>query len=283
MNMDISDIITGEHIQQLADVYIGNMDDFYWNPVITVQREKHKYLSDFYSGEPYNNPHLVFCYGHVVPKLADYLQLFQNPFVLISHNSDENIQDTASTQRILACDQVIRWYAQNICLLTSEHPKLTMLPIGIANAQWPHGNLEQLVDVITQNADTPKTKAIYMSFNPSTNLHSRVKCYESLCKRIPFLPLVNFSDNLWRMVEYKYCICPEGNGADTHRMWEALYLGVVPILIENNFSVNLRVAGFPCILVTSWAEWDPHSLDLARDFTGDFARVRPKLLLRNVL
>jgi hypothetical protein len=29
---------------------------------------------------------------------------------------------------------------------------------------------------------------------------------------------------------YKYVICPRGNGIDTHRVWEALYLGVVPVV-----------------------------------------------------
>jgi hypothetical protein len=33
-----------------------------------------------------------------------------------------------------------------------------------------------------------------------------------------------------RLSEYKFWICPRGNGLDTHRAWEALYVGAVPII-----------------------------------------------------
>ena len=32
---------------------------------------------------------------------------------------------------------------------------------------------------------------------------------------------------------YKFAICPEGNGVDCHRIWECIYLGVVPIIIDS--------------------------------------------------
>jgi hypothetical protein len=38
------DIITGERIQELADVYIGHREDFEFNPRIREQSEKHVYL-----------------------------------------------------------------------------------------------------------------------------------------------------------------------------------------------------------------------------------------------
>ena len=33
---------------------------------------------------------------------------------------------------------------------------------------------------------------------------------------------------------YKFAICPEGNGVDTHRLWEALYFTCVPIVIKHH-------------------------------------------------
>ena len=275
--MNEDEIITGERLQELADVYIGNMADFMWNPRIMNQPQKHKYISDFRLGTEYDNPRHVFCYSFLVPELANYIHLFKNPFVLITHNSDANIGDTDYVRKILQCDRLIRWFSQNVCIyLNKFDDKLCMLPIGLANSQWSHGNISELMNVMTQK--NPKTKHIYMSFKASTNYSERQLCYEALQYKIPFLPLVNFQDNLRRMAEYKYCICPDGNGADTHRIWEALYLGVVPILTESTFSNNLRRLGFPCILVESWEKLDCENIDM----NVDFCKVRSLLSMYQI-
>lgn len=258
------EIITGERIQNLADVYIGNTEDFCWNPTISIQTHKHKYFMDFFDGNEYDNPKTVFCYSYLINKLAKYIHLFKNPFILISHNSDENIVDNLSIRKILDSDRVIRLYSQNICIHLSEHPKLHFLPIGIANSQWPHGNLPQLSEIMSK--DIPKTQQIYMSFDLNTNLSHRKPCYDALYQKIPFLPFVDFNQNIQRLAEYMYCICPNGNGVDTHRLWEALYLKVVPIMLKNDFSKNIQSLGYPCVLVDSWETWDPNSLAMDNEF-----------------
>ena len=32
-----------------------------------------------------------------------------------------------------------------------------------------------------------------------------------------------------------FCACPKGNGVDTYRFWEALYLGTIPIVDYGKF------------------------------------------------
>ena len=51
-------IITGERIQQIADIYLGDMSDFNFNPFISTQYDKHV---DIFSiqGE-YNNPKIIY-------------------------------------------------------------------------------------------------------------------------------------------------------------------------------------------------------------------------------
>jgi hypothetical protein len=84
------------------------------------------------------------------------------------------------------------------------------------------------------------------------------------------------------MAEYTYCICPNGNGVDTHRMWEALYLNVVPILLENEFSKNIRTMGYPCILVESWETWNPDLLEKNRDYSSEFASAQSLLSMNRI-
>ena len=49
-----------------------------------------------------------------------------------------------------------------------------------------------------------------------------------------------YKEYLEELAQYRYCLCVRGNGLDTHRFWEALYLGVIPIVI-NNEHTNSKV------------------------------------------
>ena len=46
--------------------------------------------------------------------------------------------------------------------------------------------------------------------------------------------------------------CPAGNGLDTHRIWESLFLGSVPIILQKDAFSALE--GWPVLTVKSWQE-----------------------------
>jgi hypothetical protein len=53
------------------------------------------------------------------------------------------------------------------------------------------------------------------------------------------------------MKKSRFIPCPAGNGLDTHRVWEAIYLGAVPVIIESEFCGD---ATWPVIVVKNWSE-----------------------------
>jgi hypothetical protein len=63
-------------------------------------------------------------------------------------------------------------------------------------------------------------------------------------------------DNLLRLNDYEFCICPEGNGADTHRLWECLYLKVVPIVVNSQFTKLLIKYNIPMVIIEKWDDFD---------------------------
>ena len=85
------DIISGEKLQELCDIYIGHNEDFMYNP--RISRQMHKHLPIQSITFPYNNPPLVFCYSHRLEEFEKVIHTFQNKFVLLSHNSDYNISE----------------------------------------------------------------------------------------------------------------------------------------------------------------------------------------------
>jgi hypothetical protein len=103
-----------------------------------------------------------------------------------------------------------------------------------------------------------------MSFNINTNKKERKPCYDILSKKIQFLNDVDSLKNFDRMSKYQYCICPDGNGVDTHRFWEAIYLKLVPIVIRNSF-YNMLENKVPMVILNRWEEFD---LDKLPDYNS---------------
>jgi len=239
-------LVTGELIQECADVYIGTIGDFVYNPYITCQTHKHLVLSDLYGMSSYANPPIVFCYSSLIKQLSAIIHIFENAFTLITHNGDANVEDVYYVNSILNTPNLRKWYAQNV---NYSHGKLAPLPIGIANRMWPHGDFSVI--------ESPKINNIYMSFDLNTSPKKRSECLNALRDKVPFLPFVEPTENIARLAQYKYCVCPEGNGLDTHRLWEALYLRVVPIMLKSRH-VELLIDAylFPVILLDSWQDLD---------------------------
>ena len=52
----------------------------------------------------------------------------------------------------------------------------------------------------------------------------------------------------------KYTLCPVGAGFATHRFYEALYLGSIPIVTRTNTPFDKIYKVFPCLVVNDWSE-----------------------------
>lgn len=247
--MMMNEIITGEKIQQLCDIYIGKENDFQYNPLISYQSNKHLNIDSIH--KPFDNPKYIFCYSHLINELSTKINYFNNKFILITHNSDQNIEDIEPIHTILNCENLIQWYAQNLLF---EHYKLNLIPIGIANSMWEHGNLTPFSDINLINNLSDKSKFIYFNFNIHTNINKREPCYENLKTHIIWLNTIHSVENLYRLKEYQFCICPEGNGVDTHRLWECLYLKVVPIVINSPFTQILKKYNVPMVILEKWED-----------------------------
>jgi hypothetical protein len=246
--MEPSEFINGERFQELADMYLGTADDFLYNPRIFEQMEKHQILEDIDSD--FDNPPILFLYAHLLKSFEQKIKFFANPFTLITHNSDYNLTNSDPVvQKILESDNLVCWWGQNLCFI---HPKMRFLPIGLANTMWDHGKIENFMGV-----STDKTEDIYFNFNIYTNREKRELCYNVLKPQLPFLPMLPVDQNINRLAKYKWCICPEGNGVDTHRLWEAMYLGCVPIVLKSPFIDTLMhyTGGeLPIYVVDAWSD-----------------------------
>jgi len=241
-------IISGERIQQICNVYCGTEKgeyDLQRNPLIRNQPEKHLHIDMLES--VWDNPSLIFCYSNVLHIFMKKLIYLKNPFTLVSHNEDTNITD--EFKDILDCPLLIHWFAQNTMII---HNKLTMIPIGIANSMWTHGN----VDILASIQSTEKKDECYFYFSLHTNSKKREECKNILeYKGLVFGSSIEYRAYLEKLASCKFAICPEGNGIDCHRTWECYYLGVIPVLLESVFTIELQKK-MPCILLEHWDDFN---------------------------
>ena len=264
----MANIVTGEKIQQLCDIYLGLDGDFFFNPNIGIETTKHIYLNNI--NNPINNPYRIFCYSHHINLLSQKIHLFKNKFILVTHNSDGEIRETPEIFTILNCDKMLKWFGQNMCF---QHPKLHFLPIGLANSQWRHGNLSLFNDANFKNQIANKINKcnnIYFNFKISTNIEKRQICYDVLINKLEWLNTIYPTPNMIRLSRYKFCICPEGHGVDSHRLWECLNLNVVPIVIKSEFTNILLNQNIPLVVLDKWDDLDINSLNYNDyDFESD--------------
>jgi hypothetical protein len=246
-------IITGEKIQSLADITLvtnkiknfhKNFDNFITNYIIldlnkNISNEELKKI---------NNSKSIFIYSHLLPYFFEHIyDKLDNSFILLSHNSDDSVD--IKYLKYLNQNKILKWYAQNINI---SHPKLVALPIGIANSQWKHGELNTLEHTINKNI--AKTKLLYLNFKINTNRNVRKSVYE-LFKNKKFITVNNnlsYKKYLEELASHKFCIVPPGNGLDCHRTWECLYLGVIPIVFD--CIMNQQFSHLPILIVDNWNE-----------------------------
>lgn len=155
---------------------------------------------------------------------------------IYSCNSDENIDEKYLPY--LENRNLNKLYAQN---LNIQDSKVILLPIGIANKQWSHGNKEVLYKKMVETYKYKKTKDVYINFNEKTfNYRREIKKF--LIENDFEIANSNksFSNYIEELSKHRYSLVPRGNGLDTHRFWECVYLGVIPIVICNEFTNNFN-------------------------------------------
>jgi len=187
----------------------------------------------------------------------------QNHFKLISGNSDYQIGlNNNSYLKILNSEKLIKWACTNPPEIYNE--KIIPLPIGFQEKERQGGNQELLRS--KRENRTPfehkKDKALLPHHTLNTN-PGRKKLFDSL-QSLEFVETqpsrLSFPEYLNKVNEYKYVICLEGSGPDTHRNYECLLMESIPINIKNTIKKVFDYHGLPGVFLDDWRELDLKNL-----------------------
>ena len=135
------------------------------------------------------------------------------------------------------------------------------IPLGLGNTGESHihnicGNKEVIIE--TMNQDIQKTFLAYLNFTTSTHPSERNLVYENFYnnswvkKGITEVSEEGHKRYLTEIKASKFVFCPRGNGIDTHRLWESLYMGSIPIVKYEN--AHYLFTDLPILFINDWKE-----------------------------
>lgn len=247
LDIQYDDIISGDRVISLCDFTILTTDilnfhkhiEKYAKDVILIKnfnKINYPLLNDYFKTFCTNNNKSsikLFIYTHILEYFMIYILPYLDnsiKYILYVHNSDNSFDNKFIPLLENKCIEKI--YTQNIDF---SHPKLELLPIGLANEMWPHGNISSLYKIIKNTYLYKKSKSIYININPNTYGY-RKELLDKIIQTKTYDVSSNkpYEDYLLELSQHRFCLCIRGNGIDTHRFWEALYLGVIPVIINNN-------------------------------------------------
>jgi hypothetical protein len=254
-----AEIVTGERLQSLAETTLlpGAIalrqhevkPDASRTIVVhehsSIEGEQLRSLSESRSLFVYADALALF-QEHVWPRLSG------RGYVLIANNSDDSVGREQLPWVERAGGKLGHWFAQN---LVAEHPKLTPLPIGLANSSWEHGDVEALC---AARASAEHTGLVHARFFLGSH-PDRERAWKAVTDAFPEVaaePALShdYGAYLAELGRHRFCICPRGNGVDTHRFWECQYLGVVPVVERSPHIEIWERLDLPMLVLDDWSE-----------------------------
>jgi hypothetical protein len=207
------------------------------------------------------------------------------PFVFHPRHPIHYKENCDKTELLLTSPYLKKWFAKNICV---EHPKLIPIPLGpkwqfhspvvfaedisvmrkiyIRYGIYPllyfkNFTIPEFQDSIDQLTieKVSKDRLLYFYFNVATTddtfwaEHQGIRAnlwnwFEQ--QGIPQAPLRSPKGYLDELSRYKFAIAPPGKGIDTHRAWEALMVGTIPIVLTSPLDSLFR--GLPVLIVDDY-------------------------------
>ena len=200
-----------------------------------------------------------------------FLKVWDIPFLLqfpppkkavfVIHNSDEPFTDALYA---LLNPMAITVYAANC-----QARDAIQIPLGFRDDNYTPHNVIDKVRKETENV-IEKDILCLVNFSLATNIEERTKTLEFFKNKafctvdgdyFSYQQALNFSnpETITRREEFykslarsRFVICPAGTGVDTHRVYESIIFGAIPI-VKTSF-LDALYSKLPVVIVNNWGD-----------------------------
>lgn len=192
------------------------------------------------------NAKKVFCPSHLSSKMLENYGHLMNAELLIFSNSDHEFHDQ------------LKNLPTNVKLILLENSYISddklifTLPIGIENLRVGMNGMKGLFK--TNRASQKLRQLLVGPFSPTHPIRRGV-VLNFLSITGPWA-VINHRMNPKRYAavakRYGAIACVRGNSVESHRLWETLYRGSIPLVLRDKWAESLKTLNLPLQLVESW-------------------------------
>jgi hypothetical protein len=222
--------ITGDSFRSLCHHYFDEISTITPNSVVNGDRVfvRNNLLHDFFK---------------------EIHPFIKEKYVLISHNDDDTIDEKFLSY--INDEKIIHWFGVNMNI---KHPKVTPLPIGLDNYFYKSNTN---INLICSTAKADKTPKIIYGFNHPSILKNRASALIALggtdaAEKIN--KTISTEEYYSKVSSYQMIASPEGMGIDCFRTWEAMLLGVIPIVQRSSVTEYYETLNLPIYIINSWED-----------------------------
>lgn len=188
----------------------------------------------------------VFCPSHLAAQMLERFSDRMNAELLIFSNSDhefhEAIPNFPATIKLVLMEN--SYISDNILTFT--------LPIGVENLSIGMNGMKSLFDGYHRKKKI--NELLVGPFSPTHSIRGEV-VRKFLSEKGPWR-VVNVRMNPKKYAKlsatYRYIACVRGNSVESHRLWETLYRGSIPLVLRDKWAESLEFLRLPILLVESW-------------------------------
>ena len=243
-----------------GDVFADNSDLNFYSPLL---RGRHP------TPEAVRNARVIFCPSHRLENLLDDYGSMISAKVLILGNSDRDFNSFEF--RLPKSIKMV--FAQNLNFL---HKSIRLLPIGIENLRLGVNGTPWLF----RDGQITREKLNQILVGPFSFTHNERAEFRTL-QNSDWLKIVEDRMSPLQYAKYSSRFCyiasPRGNGLDTHRFWEALYRGSIPIVKRNNWSQMIADLDIPLKAVEIYSTDVLSKIALETNFSNHYPKSTKSL------
>jgi len=167
--------------------------------------------------------------------------------VLITGNSDKNFE-----QHISIPKSIKLWLCQNNGV--GGDSRIQTLPIGLENLRLGRTGQTKYHKFIFR--DKIRDSVLVPPMSPTNEIRSHViqQLQEPRTVFTVSNTLLNEKSYFDLVRKYQFILCCEGNGFDTHRLWETLYQGSFPVVLRTKWSSTLEYLELTILFINNIEE-----------------------------
>jgi len=259
-----SPFLSVDFLYEMANIHICESNE---NPLIKIREQK-------------TTP-IVFLKTELLEEYVDILLSIRRKYILITASNDDtcvpyyeyppnNDRMVEKTNEILKSSFLISWYTKNACIV---HEKIKPVPLG-PKWQWQSTSFfgedkPETLSILNKLCLTPekmfkntnlKPNLLYFNFTAWTTNEPKFKSHTNIRNQViddlknkgfQYNENTEFESYMNELATYKFCVSPPGRGIDTHRTWEALMIGTIPIILSS--PLNDLYKTLPCIVVDDFS------------------------------